>query len=138
MNHQATPGFAPGGLHLHLWNGDQRLDARHQGGQTVLRTTGEVVTWKQVLSLKDGQLTFAIADGQSTTWGSFGDGGSLSMVVPTNLDDLNSYSPEVSVRQSGVGFAGNRVSRLVLTKVTAVTADGQMVEDSTDRVAHEP
>jgi hypothetical protein len=136
LNHQATPEFSPGGLHLHAWNGDQRLDSRHEGTGS-LRTDGEVVRWKQVLTLDDGTLAFEIADGSSTTWGDFGADQRLRIAVPTTLANLNFYSPSVSVQQSGVAFAGNRVVRLVMTNVKAITAAGVVFEDGTDRIAHD-
>lgn len=135
LNHLATPEFAPGGLHFHAWNGEQRLGSTHEGSGS-LRTAGEVVRWKQVMSLSDGQLVFEIVDGSSTTWGSFGDEQRLRIAVPTTLTSLNSYSPAVSVAQSGVGFAGNRVVKLAMTNCKAITSSGLVVEDSTDRAAH--
>lgn len=135
INHQATPEFSPGGLHFHAWNGDQRLDSRHEGTGS-LATAGEVVRWKQVMSLADGQLVLEVADGTSTTWGSFGGEQRLRIAVPTTMTNLNSYSPTLSVRQSGVGFAGNRVARLVMTHVKVVTGGGVVLEDSTDRTAY--
>lgn len=135
INHQATPEFSPGGLHFHAWNGDQRIDSRHEGSGS-LQTAGEVVRWKQVMSVADGQLVFEIADGSSTTWGSFGGEQRLRIAVPATVTNLNSYSPSVSVSQTGVGFAGNRVAKLVLTHVKVVTGGGFVLEDSTDRAAY--
>jgi hypothetical protein len=136
LNHLATPEFVPGGVHLHAWNGDQMLASRHEGTAS-LRTAGEVIRWKQVISLTDERLTLAVTDGESTTWGEFGAAGRLQIDVPTTLQNLNSYSPTVSVEQSGVGFAGNRVKRLALVNVKAQTSSGLTVEDPTDRVAHQ-
>ena len=135
LNHLATPEFSPGGLHLHAFNGDQRLGSQHEGTGS-LRTTGEVVRWKQVMTLNNGELAFEIIDGSSTTWGSFGGNQSLRIAVPTSLTSLNSYSPSVSVSQSGIGFAGNRVSRLHMTHCKAITSSGLVLEDSTDRTVH--
>jgi len=135
INHLATPEFAPGGLHLHAWNGSQRLGVAHSGTGS-LRTTGEVVRWKQVMTLADDQLILEVIDGSSTTWGNFGGESSLRIAVPTSLNNLNSYSPEVSVRQSGIGFAANRVNHLKMTHCKALTHDGLVIEDSTDRLVH--
>ena len=135
LNHLATPEFTPGGLHLHVFNGEERLASSHEGTAS-LRTTGEVVQWKQVMTLTDGQLVFEVVDGSSTTWGAFGASQTLRIAVPTTLTSLNSYSPSLSVSQSGIGFAGNRVSGLAMIHCKAVTSGGVVLEDSTDRPVH--
>lgn len=136
LNHQATPEFSPGGLHLHVWNGDQRVESRHEGTAS-LSTADELVRWKQTLTLSDDTLVFEISDGSSSTWGAFGGEQRLRIVVPTTLESLNAYSPATSVKQSGVGFAGNRVIRLALSHVKAVTNNGLVFEDATDHVVHQ-
>jgi hypothetical protein len=40
------------------------------------------------------------------------------------MDRLNDYRPAVSLEESGITFAGNRVSSLVLTKLVWRTSDG--------------
>lgn len=135
LNHQTAPDFAAGGLHLHMWNGEQRLASVNHSNNGVAQTSGEVVRWTQALSINDGQLTVEIKSGTSTTWGHFGNG-SFRASVATTLTNLDGYSPEVTVSQSGVGFAGNRVQSFKLTKVRAKLSTGQVVEDNTVRVVH--
>ena len=85
--------------------------------------------WTQKLSLHDGTLTFQVANGESETWGKFG-GDELSVSVQSSLGTLNSYRPSVSLSESQVGYAENRVSSLVLTKLVWVTEDGQVHEQN--------
>lgn len=136
LNHQASPVFAAGGMHFHVWKGEQCLGSRHQAAGEPLNTAGEVIRWKQVLELADGQLTFRIDGGTSATWGDFG-GDALRIVVPTTLTNLNDYRPDFSITQSGVGYAGGRVSRLAIIKLTASTSAGQIAESDKLRIAHD-
>ena len=85
--------------------------------------------WTQKLSLHDGTLTFQILNGESETWPTFG-GDELSIDVPTTQSTLNSYKPSVSLAESQVGYAENRVTSLTLTKLVWVTEDGQVHEQN--------
>jgi hypothetical protein len=136
LNHQSQPDFSAGGLQLQLWSGETPLGKYKRPGSELLSTSGEVVTWTQSMSLGDDGLTFEILNGQSTTWGSFGGQGYMKAQVDGGPDDLNDYRPQVSVANSGVGFASNRVASLTLKRVRAFTADGQMVEDGTSRAVY--
>lgn len=137
LNHQATPQFAAGGVHFHAWNGAQCLGSRHQGGSATLNTSGEVIRWQHVLNLSEGSLELSIAEGTSTTWNAFGNEDNLKFAIPTSLTNLNCYSPDYSVSQSGVGFAGGRVKRLAIVKLTAYSSLGLVAESTKLRIAHE-
>lgn len=136
LNHQSQPAFTSGGLQLQIWNDEQPLSSRKFPNSSVLSTDNETVRWTQVLRLEDGTLTFEITNGTSMTWGSFGGEGYLKASLTTNFENLNGYDPEVSVRNSGVAYAGNRVATLVLKRVRATLATGEVIEDTTQRVAH--
>jgi hypothetical protein len=81
------------------------------------------------MSVDGGALSFDIVNGSSMTWGSFG-GGDLHVSLPTELANLNDYNPAVSVGNSGVGYAGNRVISLVLRAVRVYSNDGLIAEDN--------
>lgn len=136
LNHQSQPEFTAGGLQLQVWNDEQPLGSRKFPNPGVLATDAEVVRWTQSLSLEGGVLTFAITDGTSTTWGNFGGQGYLTADLSTDLTSLNGYDPEISVRNSGVAYAGNRVMSLVLKRVRATLSTGEVLEDTTERVVH--
>jgi hypothetical protein len=53
------------------------------------------------------------------------------------VNSINSYSPEVSVANSGVAFAANRVKSLRLVQVRATLSNGTTVTDTTVRTVHE-
>ena len=137
LNHQTVPDFAPGGLQFELWFGEALITERRAPTQAVLAHAGEVIRWTQRMQLADGMLTLEIVDGTSTTWGSFGGQGYLKAVVPTWQESLNDYCPAVSVENSGVNYAANRVQSLVLKRVRMITSDGEVLEDATPRPVHQ-
>jgi hypothetical protein len=135
LNHRGLPDFSPGGLQLQVWNNETPLYINNSN-TSVMATVGETVTWTQSMELKDGQLIFKIADGKSTTWGDFGGENDLQAGVRTNLPDLNNYNPAVSVKNSGIGFASNRVSSLVIEHVKFTLSTGVIVEDNTEKTIY--
>jgi hypothetical protein len=137
INHQSAPAFGAGGLHLQIWDGEGVETTVCNGDDTVMSGEGETIRWTQRIRLEDGQLYFSIRNGTSTTWGDFGGWGEMWRSVDTSLADLNAYDPEVSVRNSGVTYAGNRVTSLVLKSVRRHTSDGQVLTDNTQRVVHQ-
>jgi hypothetical protein len=95
----------------------------------TLEHSEEVIHWVQRLTLHEGKLSFRIDDGTSQSWGAFG-GDDLSLSVPTTINSLNSYRPSVSISESQVGYAENRVVTLTLKKLVWVTEDGQVHEQN--------
>jgi len=134
LNHQSIPSFVPGGLQLQIWNGDEPIASHMYPQDSVMETDGEVVRWTQTMTLANGQLTFEVVSGESTTWGEFGGQGYLKHTTTTELAGLNAYDPAVSVANSAVGFAGNRVTVLALERVRYVLSTGLVVEDSQARL----
>jgi hypothetical protein len=75
-------------------------------------------------------VTYTIANGQSTTWGGFGQGQGLDPVTFTaSITSLSAYSPDNSVAKSGASWQSNRVSQMTLLRVRYYQA-GQLI--STD------
>ncbi len=127
LNHHSHPGYVPGGMQIQHWNEDGAT-AYTGPKEGCLSTNSEVVSWVQRLSVDEGSLTFEILNGHSETWESFGGNGHLRSSTPTSLLNLNQYDPGLSTNESGVNFAGNRVSSLVLTRLRWATSDGQTYE----------
>lgn len=128
LNHRQVPEYHEGGLQLQLWNGEESLSSA-TAGNDLLAQNNEQIHWTSQMTVDAGVLSFAIVNGSSQTWGSFG-GGDLRGSLPTELTDLNGYSPAVSVANSGVGFAGNRVVSLTLRAVRVYSKDGLILEDN--------
>lgn len=134
LNHRASPSFAAGGMHLHLWEGETRLGTLSRQSGMVLSTANETLTWKTIMSVDAGVLIFDIDSGVSSTWGSFGS--TILSSVVTTIPNLDQYSPDVSVAHSGIGFASNRVTSLKLKRVTYRRVSGATTVDETERVLH--
>jgi hypothetical protein len=127
LNHRSEPEYSPGGFQVQLWDGDQLLDELKNNEGGTLSHNGEVIRWVQRLSVNEGSLNFKVFDGSSETWGSFG-GDNFKLSVGTTGNDLSGYRPGVSLTESQVNFAENRVVSLTLTKIKWLTNDGEWHE----------
>ena len=127
LNHWTYPEYNPGGIQVQRWEGEECKAASNGGNYSPLENDEEVITWVQRLSLVDGQLRFEVI-GTSESWGSFGGNGELLLTHATELTRLNDYKPAISLNQSGIGYAGNRVSSLTLTRLRWETVDEQEYE----------
>jgi hypothetical protein len=136
VNHHNVPSFIAGGLQLQTWNGKTLLASKRYPDQAVLTTPGETIRWTQVMRLTSDGLVFEVVNGASTTWGAFGAEGTIKTTVSTTLGNLNGYNPAVSVENSGVSYAANRVQSLVLKRVRAYGAAGLIAEDNSPRVVY--
>jgi len=136
LNNRTTPDFAAGGLQFEIWQDEVALHERKFPNQSALTTQGEAVSWTQSMALEEGNLVFEITNGSSTTWGSFGGQGYLTFSMCTSMASLNTYNPDVSVANSGVSYAANRVQSLTLKRIRLYTSDGTEVELATPRVVH--
>jgi hypothetical protein len=131
LNHETAPDYRPGGVQTQHWDGTSLVDYRSETDDEgeVLAQSDEVIRWVQRLTVNDGALTFQIANGWSDTWRNFG-GDDLTLSTPTTLVGLNGYLPSVSLTESEVGYADNRVGSLVLKKLVWVRADGTVHEQN--------
>lgn len=136
VNHHESPAFAAGGLQLQLWEGETPLAGQRAPNQALLATPGETIRWTQVMQITPQGMDFEVVNGSSATWGEFGGEGTLKLAVAAPIPNLNGYSPENSVRHSGVSYAGNRVQSLVLKKVRLYTEQGLLAEDAKPRLVH--
>jgi hypothetical protein len=127
LNHQTEPEYASGGLQVQRWEGDNSVDSTNSSSVSELWHQNEVITWVQRLRLQGGQLDFKIMNGESETWDEFGND-ELRLRCNTDLENLNDYRPGLSIQESGVSYAGNRVRSLTLTRLVWTTADGQSFE----------
>jgi hypothetical protein len=127
LNHVTAPGFEAGGLQVQLWYGDDVVQESISTEIGAVSHNDEVIRWTQRMTVDDGELTFQIVDGESETWGNFG-GDDLTVSTPTSLNKLNGYSPGVSLTESQVSYAENRVASLVLTKLRWIKENGQVYE----------
>lgn len=127
INHRNVPSYEPGGVQVQLWNGDEAVTAESWGNST-LDQASDTISWVERLKVADGTLSFEVVDGSSNAWGAFGSSGSLAIATPTSLENLDGYRPMTSINESQIGYAGNRVQRLLLKKLRWQTADGEWHE----------
>jgi len=132
-NHREQPNYSSGGLQLHSCSGEKIVRYRSVGVQE-LSTTAETVTWTQVLETDGMAVRFAIVNGQSTTWGTFGK--DMTIDMDGSLSSLDSYNPEVSRANSVVTFGANRVDVMKIVEVRKYGASGLLTVDTTERVVH--
>lgn len=134
INHHSIPAYRAGGLQLQVWSGGQPIVVNNDPDGGVLRQPNERIRWTQSMALTDGVLTFSVTDGDSQTWGAFGRDGRLAIRTSAPLTNLNGYDTAISVRNSGVGFASNRVEVLRITAVRRYAADGRVIVDDEPHV----
>lgn len=128
LNHHSAPEWIPGGLQVQHWKGEQIVAGKVGQDEGMLHHADETISWVQRTSLHEGQLIFEVVNGQSESWGSFGDLGNLRFSSNTNLGNLNGYRPAISIEESGVSFGGNRVASLTLKKLRWTDSNGQVYE----------
>jgi hypothetical protein len=138
INHRSAPYWTAGGLTIHQWNGEQRIQSFDRADRAVMNTASEVVTWTQYMYLENGnRLVFEVQNGASTTWGPFGYSGLFKVKANWNQTHINGYNPALSIAQSGVTFAGNRVQSLKIKEIRLTLDDGTTFTDNTEHVAHQ-
>lgn len=129
LNHANGSQSSSGGLQVQSWVGTELDQGSTSNSNDALDQSNEVISWTQRLSIHDGNLRFQIVDGESLSWGNFG-GDGLSLSVSSQQANLNSYRPSVSLTESQVNYAENRVVSLTLTKLVWTTEDGVVHEQN--------
>jgi hypothetical protein len=124
VNYRTEPSYQAGGMEIQQWYGDNVV-AHTSKLNTQLSQSGESVRWTQSIELTGGNLVYRIKDGIGDTWGTFGNG-TLVSGVATELTNLATYSPVVSIQESGISYAGNRVSSLTLRQIRWIASDGRV------------
>ena len=129
LNHKNYPDYRAGGSQLTLFNGEHVFEYRNGAKDGPIRYTEEVVEWTQRLTVNEGgTVTMEVVDGNCSSWGDFGGQGYLKVTTDGKYANLNGYTPQTSLTESEVGFAGNRVSYLTLQRVRWFLADGRVYE----------
>lgn len=121
LNYRDDP-FRVGGLQLRAWSEKQEV-AEDTQEASQCSTEGETISWTQRMSLSGGLLHARVTGRRSTTWSQFGQGGQLTVSMPSSLASLDDYSPAVSLSKSGAGWQSNRVTRLQLKQVRYYRGD---------------
>jgi hypothetical protein len=136
LNHKSFPQYDAGGLHLQTWHGATPLESAQFPSDALLTTPDETITWTMRMHVQEEHLWFEVVSGSSSTWGNFGGTGTLKASVATQLTNLNQYEPNDSAANSGIGYAGNRVTSLKLKAVRKLLKSGDVVEDTETRTVY--
>jgi hypothetical protein len=137
INHRSAPTWSPGGISIHRWEGAARYASFDRADRTTMQTSNEVVTWTQTLYHNSGRLNFEVFNGVSSTWGPFGYSGMMRLDTNWGQDNINGYTPAVSVAQSGAAYAGNRVQLLKIKAIRVTLSDASVITDNTERIVHQ-
>jgi hypothetical protein len=90
----------------------------HHNNFNALATAGETIKFTVGMRLYgDGTISYRVKNGQSQTWGAFGNDFSLRIVRNTDRVNLSGYSPDVSAKFSRVGFGRGRVTKFQIKQV---------------------
>ena len=134
LNYREFPVYQPGGMQLQVWSGSN-VGATAALVGPMFNTAGETLTWTQRMGLANGTISYQIVNGQSVTWGNFGQGTSpLSVNYNTTATSMAGYNPSLSVANSGVTWESNLVTSMTLLRVRYY-ANGQLI--STDTTARQ-
>lgn len=125
LNCRTLPNYQQGGVQVQRWEGNSVVGSGTGSIDEPLSQSEDTVKWTQRISLHDGQITFEVVDGSCDSWGQFGNDGSLKLTSETSLNSLNAYKPAISLNESQIGYADNRVKSLTLKKLVWQTDDGQ-------------
>jgi len=88
------------------------------------------------MSLSGGKLWFEVTNGHSKSWGDFGDQGYLKTGVDSALSHFDHCSPATSAKFSRIGYAKNRVKKMVLKQVRYYSTDGLVKTDTQGKTVH--
>jgi hypothetical protein len=135
LNYIDYPPFTPGGLEAKVYSTTGDVVGSSTQNGAVLQTPNETISWTQRMSFSGGStITYTIVNGQSTTWGQFGQSQGLNPVsFTTSLTSLSSYTPATSVAKSGAGWEADRVSQMTLQRVRYYRAGQLISTDNTSR-----
>jgi hypothetical protein len=126
LNLHTHPDYLAGGIQVQQWVGGE-IASYHTGSTTEqLSHTGETVRWTQRLELDSGAVRFSVVNGHGSTWGNFGGESSLQSSFASGLTSLVGYNPYVSIANSGITFAGNRVASLTVRQIRWYTESGDV------------
>ncbi|HEV8002928.1 MAG TPA: hypothetical protein VGP63_23790 [Planctomycetaceae bacterium] len=135
VNSQTQPDYVAGGLQLQRWFGQENFeDVVGPGDIGVLQTPNEVVTFTMSMEVQGSTLSFGVSNGNSQTWGQFGNGNSMNLSVAFDRTNLNTYDPQASLAYSYVGFGSNRVQQVVRTAVRYYSNGTLLNTDTTQPV----
>lgn len=127
MNYAADQNFSAGGFHVAAIEQDQITDEERSECQVVLSSAHDQLRWTSVMAVVNGKLMYAVKNGYSGDWGSFGGPDYLVQMGNCPVNDLQHYSHQWSLENVDVSYGGNRVASIKLARVRLYYPSGQVV-----------
>ena len=137
LNHAARQDFAGGGFMVTAVVNEVAHDEAKSDFRTPLAYDGEQLKWTSAMAVMNGELLYAIKDGLGSHWGSFGGPDYILRMPAGNIQSLDGYSPQESVKSVEIGFGSNRVTTLVLKKARLHYSNQEVVEMVLNATANE-
>lgn len=137
LNYRERPSFQAGGMQVQVWSRAGTLCFTSSDGGALFSVKDETVTWTQRLRLFEGYFFYDIENGESITWGRFGQSRPLLVWYPTEATSFKGYDPAESASKSGVSWQSNGVTRLVLKRVRYYWKGTLVKTDETPRTVVE-
>lgn len=129
INHALKPDFTSGGIQVRVVQDEEMLGQIHRHDGEKLSQDSETVRWTKAVQRVPSGYSFGISTGNGASWGTFG-GNDYFLVIPNSLaaGGLEHYDYQLSLENSAVSFAGNRVQSLRLLRIRIYYSDGQAIE----------
>lgn len=128
LNHAADAWFSGGGFQVAAAINEEVMDRARSDVQTALASSGDTISWTVVMACLDNEFLYAVTDGNSASWGSFGGPEYLVRMPSGEIQDLSGYKYQNSVDSLDIGFGGNRVQSLKLKQVRLFDSAGGVQE----------
>lgn len=139
INHGSRPDWLAGGIQLQGWKGVANVSLFNCPKTAVLDRGYDRIKFTTSIEAKgDGYTTFAIKNGKSKTWGTFGTTSTtpIQVRVPSTRTDLTGYSRTHSVKQTHVTHGAHRVTMMYQRRVRYYFSDGTAQVDDAYKILH--
>ena len=128
INHRSVPSYEPGGMQVQLWNGNDAVDAESSSAAAVR----PVERRDSMGTAAEGRERHPVVRSGGWFVRLRGAASAATEVWPFHRPRRwrvsTAIRPAISLTESQVGYAGNRVQRLLLKKLVWLTDDGETHE----------
>ena len=124
LNHAADEWFSGGGFQVAAVAQEEVVDRARSEVRTPLATNGDTIQWTVVMACINNEFLYAVKNGTSASWGSFGGPDYLVRMPSGDTTSLSGYSYHNSLNGLDVGFGANRVESLKLVRVRLYDTGG--------------
>lgn len=124
LNYAADATYSSGGFRVTAAVNGKAIDHERGGHFQNWSASDDCIRWTTVMAVKDSRYLFAIKNGESSDWGTFGGPEFLVEMPHENGDGLMRYHPDTSLANVDIGFGANRVRSIYLKSIRVVFEDG--------------